>query len=338
MKKILVFILLIILSVTVASTFAIWNIALKGNTPGKNVTLYVYPGTSGKVLSEQLDSANAILNPWWFKVASRAFKLNDKVKAGRYIITPAMTNRGLVRMFNLGLQSPHNLILSGNIRSMEKLASIISGKISSDSAKILQTLKDKTLIDSLGFDKYSFPGMFLLNTYEIYWTSSPKEIVLRLHSEYNKFWNQERQQKARDLNLSPIEVVTLASIVAEESNIKSEHPVIAGVYINRLKRGIPLQADPTIKYALNDPSIKRILYKHLEIDSPYNTYKIKGLPPGPITIPSPSVIDAVLDYSKHNYLYFCAKPSLDGSHNFASTLSAHNRNARAYQSAISKLK
>jgi UPF0755 protein len=322
MKKILVFILLIILSVTVASTFVIWNIALKGNTPGKNVTLYVYPGTSGNVLSEQLDSANAILDPLWFKVASRAFKLNDKVKAGRY----------------LGLQSPHNLILSGNIRSMEKLASIISGKISSDSAKILQTLKDKTLIDSLGFDKYSFPGMFLLNTYEIYWTSSPKEIVLRLHSEYNKFWNQERQQKARDLNLSPIEVVTLASIVAEESNIKSEHPVIAGVYVNRLKRGIPLQADPTIKYALNDPSIKRILYQHLEIDSPYNTYKIKGLPPGPITIPSPSVIDAVLDYSKHNYLYFCAKPSLDGSHNFASTLSAHNRNARAYQSAISKLK
>ena len=179
--------------------------------------------------------------------------------------------------------------------------------------------------------------MFLPDTFEVYWTITPKELLLRFKKEYDRFWNRERLEKAVNIGLSPIEVSTLASIVSEESNLKEEQPVIAGVYLNRLRKNIPLQADPTIKFILNDPSVKRILNKHLSINSPFNTYKHAGLPPGPIVIPQKSTIDAVLDYKKHNYIYFCAKPTLDGSHNFAETLAEHNKNARAYQRVISRL-
>lgn len=338
MRKTIVISLSILSLVVVLFIGIAWFSLMKPNTTNTSAIVFIQEETSLDTLVNILEHSLAIKDITSFKAASCIWALDGNIKPGRYRIKPQTNNKDLVRMFRLGLQEPHNLVLAGNIRTLNKLSAIISEKISADSAQVYSILTDTTLIDSLGFDRYSFPGMFLLNTYEIYWTTKPKDLVLRLNKEYQKFWNSERIAKAKAISLTPAQVITLASIVAEESNLKTEHKIIAGVYLNRIKRGMPLQADPTIKYALNDPSIKRILYKHLTIDSPYNTYKKAGLPPGPITLPSQGVIDAVLNYSTHNYLYFCANSSLDGSHNFARTLVEHNRNARAYQSAISKLK
>lgn len=338
MKKLLVISISLLLLTAILLSSYTWFILCKYNSSNSNTIVYINEGSSLESLIEVLKAKGAIKDINSFKIASRIWKLDGKIKPGRYKIEPNKSNKQLVRQFLLGLQEPHNLVLAGNIRTLEKLSATISEKISADSVEIFNTLTDSSLIDSLGFNKYNFPAMFILNTYQIYWTTRPKDIVLKLNKEYERFWNQERTSKAKSLNLTPIDVITLASIVAQESNLSSEHKIIAGVYINRINRGIPLQADPTIKYALNDPSIKRILYKHLTIDSPYNTYTKAGLPPGPIVLVNESVIDAVLNYSKHNYLYFCANSSLDGSHNFATTLTQHNRNARAYQAAISKLK
>lgn len=338
MKKLLTISLsLLFLFALLLSGFT-WFMLVKPNSAGSSTVVFIKDNTTLENLVEILEANSAIQNITSFKIASRLWKLDGNIKPGRYKIEPQVNNKQLVRLFLLGLQEPHNLILAGNIRTLEKLSAIISEKISADSIEIYNTLTDSLLIDSLGFNKYSFPAMFILNTYQIYWTTKPIDLVLRLNKEYTKFWSQERTAKAESLGLNPIQVITLASIVAQESNLTSEHKIIAGVYINRLKRGMPLQADPTIKFALNDSSIKRILYKHLTIDSPYNTYKKAGLPPGPIVLVNEWVIDAVLSYAKHNYLYFCANSSLDGSHNFATTLTQHNRNARAYQAAISRLK
>jgi len=338
MKKLLFASLFFIFSTALLLTNFTWFILCKSNSSESGAIVYIKDNLTLNNLVNVLDTNYAIKDDYSFKIASYIWKLDGNIKPGRYRIKPGTNNKQLVKLFLLGLQEPHNLILTGNIRTMEKLSTLISSKISANSQEVYNTLTDSLLIDSLGFDKYTFPAMFILNTYQIYWTTNPKDLILRLNQEYQKFWNQERVAKAKSIGLDPIEVTTLASIVAEESNLKSEHKIIAGVYMNRIKRGMPLQADPTIKYALNDPAIKRILYKHLTINSPYNTYKKTGLPPGPIVLTNESVIDAVLNYSKHNYLYFCANSSLDGSHNFSTTLTQHNRNARAYQVAISKIK
>lgn len=318
--------------------YAGYRVLFADNTTSNSGYLYLKESTNFDIVADSLSSKSYVKSINNLKIAARLEKSGPAVKPGRYRIKPGMNNRELIRMFKLGLQTPLNLTISGNIRTMERLAAIISSKISSDSSEVLNVLTNSKLIDSLGFNKFTFPGMFIQNTYEIYWTTKPEEIVLRLKKEYDKFWNDSRKERAQQIGLTPIEVITLASIVAMEGNIKDEHPVIAGVYINRIKNGIPLQADPTIKFALNDPALKRILYKHLEVESPYNTYKNRGLPPGPIVIPAPSVIDSVLNYKKHKYLYFCARPTLDGSHSFAETQSEHNRNARAYHNAIRGLK
>ena len=179
--------------------------------------------------------------------------------------------------------------------------------------------------------------MFIPNTYEVYWTVTPEEFLERMHKEYEKFWNEERTAKAEQTGLTRTEVSTLASIVIEETKYEPEMPVIAGVYMNRLHKDMLLQADPTVKYAVGDESLTRVLNRHLTVDSPYNTYKYKGLPPGPITIPTVAAIDAVLNYQHHNYLYFCAKSSLDGQHAFATSLAGHMENAKRYHKAVSGL-
>ena len=192
------------------------------------------------------------------------------------------------------------------------------------------------MIDSLGFRPETFIGMFIPNTYEFYWTSSPESVIKRFKKEYDTFWSGERDRLAKEIGLDRNEVMTLASIVIGETNNAGEMPKIAGVYMNRLHRGMRLQACPTIIYAHleTEPGITRLLHRHLQIDSPYNTYRIKGLPPGPIAIPTVAAIDAVLNYEKSNYLYFCAKPEFDGTHNFASTYSQHKANSRAYNKAF----
>ena len=202
----------------------------------------------------------------------------------------------------------------------------------------MNLLTEKSILQEYNFTKQTLPALFIPNTYQVYWNISAKDFLNRMFKEYKRFWAEERQNKAKAIGLTPIEVSILASIVEEETNNKSEKPMVAGLYINRLKKGMPLQADPTVKFAWQDFTLRRITNKHLTIDSPYNTYKITGLPPGLIRIPSPEGIDAVLNYSKHNYLYMCAKEDFSGTHNFASTLSEHNRNARKYWDALNKRK
>jgi conserved hypothetical protein, YceG family len=337
MKKFALIILSIFFVIALSVAYVGYRAFFASNTQGETTYIFIHNGEGYDSLIESLEKSGSILDMRSFKLVASAEKLEESIKPGRYKISPGMNNRLLARTFKLGWQTPVNLTISGNIRDMEKLASIVSSKIASDSLSVVRALTDETLIDSLGFNSYSFPSIFLLNTYEVYWTISSADLVRRFKKEFDTFWDQKRLQRAEEIGLTPIEVSTLASIVAEESNIKAEHPVIAGVYINRLKIGMLLQADPTVKFAHKDPSIRRILYKHLEIDSPYNTYMYAGLPPGPIVLPSPEVIDSVLYHTEHKYLYFCAKATLDGSHNFAVTLEEHNRNAQQYQRAIGRL-
>jgi UPF0755 protein len=205
-----------------------------------------------------------------------------------------------------------------------------------DADSLLYLLNDSTYCDALGFTPETVLTMFLPNTYEMYWNIGEEKFVSKMKREYLNFWNSDRNAKAQALGLSPIEVSVLASIVEEESAVVDEYPMIAGLYLNRLSKGMPLQADPTVKFALGDFGLRRILHKHLEVDSPYNTYKNIGLPPGPLRIPSIKAIDAVLNRVEHNYLYMCAKEDLSGTHNFAVTLAQHTANARRYQAALNR--
>lgn len=279
--------------------------------------------------SQMLDSvATAVGDMKSFEKVAKRASLEESFKPGRYILTPDKSNKDLVRMLKMGWESPMMLTLSGNIRGMEKLSGILGRKLAADSVSFMEYFSKAEV------------GMWMIlpNTYEVYWTISPEKFVERMEREYDKFWNEERKAKAENIGLTPVEVSILASIVCEETNYVPEMPKVAGVYMNRLKRGMKLDADPTVKFALNDPSIRRILFRHLEVDSPYNTYKYAGLPPGPITVPCIKGLEAVLNYEHHNYLYFCANSNMDGTHKFARTLSGHNRNAREYQAALNRLK
>ena len=302
----------------------------------QKTTLYI---PFGSTYEQMLDSvATAVGDMKSFnKVAQRA-SLSEKFKPGRYVFTPDKSNKDLVRTLIMGWENPMMLTLSGNIRGLEKLSGILGKKLAADSASFMEYFGREDVWAECGFNKENFMGMFLPNTYEVYWTITPQKFVERMKKEYEKFWNEERRAKANEIGLTPQQVSVLASIVCEETNYGPEMPRVAGVYMNRLNKGIKLDADPTVKFALGDPTVKRILFKHLKVDSPYNTYKNQGLPPGPITIPSIKGIDAVLGYEKHNYLYFCASPAMDGTHRFARTLVEHNRNAKEYQAVLNKMK
>ena len=288
---------------------------------------------------QMMDSvATAVGHMASFQKVAKRENLHSDFKPGRYIFTPDKSNKDIVRMLCKGWESPMMLTLSGNIRGLEKLSGILGKRLAVDSAAFMEYFNREEVWAQCGFNKENFMGMFLPNTYEVYWTITPQKFVERMKKEYDKFWNTERTAKAAQIGLTPQQVSVLASIVCEETNYGPEMPRVAGVYMNRLNKGIKLDADPTVKFALGDPTIKRILFRHLKVDSPYNTYKNQGLPPGPITIPSIKAIDAVLGYENHNYLYFCASPSMDGTHRFARTLVEHNRNAREYQAKLNKMK
>jgi UPF0755 protein len=228
------------------------------------------------------------------------------------------------------------LTLSGNIRTNRRLAVLLSRYIQPDSLEILQALNDAQRTAACGFTPSTIMGMFIPNTYEVYWNITTDALMQRMKKEYDAFWDAGRREKAAAVQLTPQEVVALASIVCEESLKADEMPRIAGVYVNRLRKNIPLQADPTLKFAAGDFTLRRVLTRHKAVDSPYNTYKHAGLPPGPICVPPPVAIDAVLNYERHQYIYFCAKSDFSGYHNFSRTLEQHNRYAREYQQVLSR--
>jgi UPF0755 protein len=263
-------------------------------------------------------------------------KYDVKVKPGKYSIREGMNNNELVNLLRSGKQEPVKLILQ-NVRTPGELAGKIAGQIEADSLSLLNHFRDPEYLREFGVEPSTVFTLFIPNTYEFLWNSTSNQFIRRMYRERQKFWNEDRRTKMGLEGLDISGVVTLASILEKETAKNPEKPVIAGVYLNRLRRDWPLQADPTLIFAWNDYSIKRVLNKHKEIDSPYNTYKHTGLPPGPICLPSVSSIDAVLNYAHHAYMYFCAKDDLSGYHNFAITLAEHNRNAERYQAALKRL-
>lgn len=263
--------------------------------------------------------------------------LDTRLKAGHYTLKQGQSVISIIRMFVLGEQTPVNLVV-GQARTLPQLAGRLSNQIMADSTALLSALRNSKLKAKYGYKKDSIIAMFVPNTYQVYWTITPEQLLERMNREYNAFWNEDREAKLVTTKLTKYQAMTLASIVYEETKNRGEMPKIAGVYINRLRKGIKLQACPTVKYAMGDFALTRILYKHLRYDSPFNTYRNAGLPPAPICIPSIAAIDAVLNYDKNNYLYFCAKPEFDGTHNFARTLREHNANSRKYNEALKRLK
>lgn len=272
-----------------------------------------------------------------FSFVAKVMSYTESIKPGRYTIQPKMSNRELVTLLRSGMQTPLNITFN-NIRLPEELAEKITSNLEMDQNEFFSLLEDGDFLEKYGFDTLSVMSMFIPNTYEVYWNQGPIELFDRMYREYNRFWSAERKAKAAQLQMSPLEVSTLASIVQAETNKSDERPVVAGVYINRLERNMPLQADPTLLFALGDFSIRRVLNVHKEVESPYNTYKYTGLPPGPINLPEISSLDAVLNYQEHNYLYFCAKEDFSGYHAFARTLREHLNNARRYQNALNAAK
>lgn len=264
-------------------------------------------------------------------------KYENRIRTGRYIIKPGDNAYHLFQRISGGAQSPINLTI-GSVRTLDRLARSVGSQLMIDSIEIANRLADRSYIESIGYKPEILSSLFIPNTYEVYWNMTVDDFFNRMVQEHKRFWNKDRLEKANAIGLTPEEVSTLASIVDEETNAVSEKQTVAGLYMNRLHRGMLLQADPTVKYALQDFELRRILFKHLEVDSPYNTYKYAGLPPGPIRIPSIAGLDAVLNYEKHNYLYMTAKEDFSGKHNFAVTLSQHSENARKYHDALNKRK
>ena len=225
-----------------------------------------------------------------------------------------------------------------NVRTPAQLAGKLARQLEADSVTLFHALTSPRLAQAVGFDSLTLFSMFIPDTYEFYWTVTPEAFLKRMRREYDRFWTKERDARRQRSGLSRLEVMTLASIVYEETRKSDEMPRVAGVYVNRLRKGWPLQADPTIKYAMQDFGLRRILHRHLKYPSPYNTYINKGLPPSPICMPGRNAIDAVLDFEEHDYMFFCARPTFDGYHNFAVTLRQHNANARAYSAELNRRK
>lgn len=270
-----------------------------------------------------------------FKTLVRHSSYGDNIRTGRYEIGKGNSAFTVFRKLKNGLQSSVRLTIP-SVRTADRLAGALSKKLMADSLSIYKALTDSAVCAKYGYKPETMLCMFIPNTYEVYWNTPIDKFLDKMSKESKKFWNFERTQKAEAMGFTKEEVITLASIVDEETAADSEKPMVAGMYYNRIKTGMPLQADPTIKFALKDFDIRRIYHNMLNVDSPYNTYRNIGLPPGPIRIPTVAGIDAVLDHVHHDYLYMCAKEDFSGTHNFAETYEEHLQNAAKYAAALNK--
>lgn len=303
---------------------------------GDKKELYIRESDQYETVERMIDSLFTSRETIWIKRLAALKGYNQKIRAGHYDLS-GCSSLQIVRTLVAGNQAPVRITFN-NIRLKEELAGVLSEQLMIDSTEIMTLLNDSVMCATLGFSTVTIPAMFIPNTYEVYWTYSASQLLKRMKNEYERFWNKERTALADSLGLSLIEVTILASIVEEETKDRNEQPIVAGLYLNRLKRNMLLQADPTVKYSMLDFKITRILNEYLRIESPYNTYLHVGLPPGPIRIPSIQAIDAVLHHVKHNYLYMCAKEDFSGKHNFAVTLAEHNRNAARYRNELNRRK
>ncbi|NNC82469.1 MAG: endolytic transglycosylase MltG [Flavobacteriales bacterium] len=304
---------------------------------GKNVTveedtsIYIHPEDDYTAVERKLIEQGILDDVDSFIWVAERKSYPQLVKAGHYVIRDGMSNNDLVDMLRAGNQVPVRVSFN-NVRNLPQLAGRLSEVLEPDSMEFLRFLTDEGLISAYGFRQETFISMFIPNTYEVYWTETPDGFIKRMASEFKAFWNEDRMRKADALGLTQSEVVTLASIVQAEQSIRpQEWPTIAGLYLNRIRRDMKLESDPTLIYAVGDFSIRRVLNKHKRVDSPYNTYKHKGLPPGPIRMPDIGAVDAVLNSEDHAYIFMCAKADLSGYHHFSETLREHNRYAREYR-------
>lgn len=334
-----ILVIFLLLAIVVAGCGAFYYMTYrKGNSVAGAGAINIYRNTDYAGLLDSLQASGAISNMATFRFVAKQMKLEENFKPGHYELQGGLNNKQIERVFSHGWQTPVKLTVKPHVRDLDKMAANLARQLEATREEIMEALDDRQIMASHGFNKATYLAMFVPDTYEVYWTITPLQLLDRLKKEYDAFWNDSRRAKAKAAGLTPAQVMTLASIVIEETKYEPEMPTIAGVYINRLNKGMLLQADPTVKYAVNDPSLRRILNKHLQVDSPYNTYKHKGLPPGPITTPTKAAIDAVLNYQHHNYLYFCADASFNGRHSFATNLSEHMANARRFHSALDSRK
>ena len=302
---------------------------------GKDETQYLYIDRD-----DNIDSVMTKLNDiadtharFAFQTLARHTHYAENIHTGRYAIHPGEGAFMVFRHVKNGMQEPVSLTIP-SVRTIDRLAATLGTKLMVDSTELITALSDSTVCQKYGYTTASIPCLFIPNTYDMYWNITVDELLDRMQKESKKFWNEERTKAAKDLELTPVEVITLASIIDEETANNEEKPMIAGMYYNRLKSDMPLQADPTVKFAIGDFSLKRIYTIMLSVKSPYNTYRNTGLPPGPIRIPSVAGIDAVLHLTHHDYLYMCAKEDFSGTHRFAKTYEEHLENAKRYSNAL----
>ncbi|WP_020606733.1 endolytic transglycosylase MltG [Spirosoma spitsbergense] len=303
----------------------------------KPFALLIPRGATFESVMDTLKKHDVVNDETSFRFLAKLMKYPERVKEGRYEIRPRMGNReALVKLRN-GSQDAMDVTFN-SMRQKSDLIQRLGNKFEFSSDSLGTLLNDPATCQKFGFDTTTIVCMFLPNTYKMFWTIKPEVLLERMSTEYKKFWTPERQEKAKALGMSQTQVQVLASIVAAETNKRDEQPRVAGVYLNRLKQGIKLEADPTVIFALRDFGIRRLLNRQLTIDSPYNTYRYTGLPPGPINLPAPATIDAVLNAEKHDYLFFVVDARFNGYHTFSKTLAEHMANARLYQQALTRMK
>lgn len=331
-------VILVLIFIIVPAGWFVYSAAFQPNVYSANnedIYLTIPTGSNIETVKKALYSHGQIIHRKYFELIVSFKKYDQSVKPGRYRLSPDMGNLELVNLLRSGRQSPVKVIFN-NIRTPDQLAGRISKQIEADSLSILALLNDSVYLDSLGVTKNSLFTIIIPNTYEFYWNTNAREFIDRMKTEADVFWNSSRTQKLSEINLNRHQVITLASIVDKETNKNDEKARVAGVYINRLEKNWLLEADPTLVFAHGDFELRRVLNIHKQIDSPYNTYKYRGLPPGPICLPSVSSIDAVLNREKHDYMFFCAREDFSGYHNFARSLEQHNVNAWKYQQALNR--
>ena len=306
------------------------------NVTGNKDYLYIHTGSSFADVYRTIRQEKLVRDTTAFMWAAHNMNyVNGRVKPGKYKLTEGMNNRHFINMLKAGNQEPVTLNFH-NLRLKSQFAKSVSMQLEPDSASVSRLLDSAAFVQKHGFTTDNVYTMFLPNSYQLYWNTTPEKFFERMYTEYNKFWTPARKQQATALNLTPVQVSILASIVDAEALHDDEMPTIAGLYLNRLKRGIKLEADPTVIYATGDFTIKRVLNKYLSNPSPYNTYQHTGLPPGPIMMPSVNAVKAVLNYKKHDYIYMCAKEDFSGYHNFATNNADHLANARRFQQALNE--
>ena len=318
-------------------TWSFYRKVFAPNVTGKSSTQYVFIPTGSRFIDVMriLESKGLLENSASFQWVAEQMKYINNVKPGKYQVRRGMNNRELVALLRSGKQVPVKLTFS-NIRTPEELAGAVGGKIEADSAAILFLFRDKAFQEKYGFNNENSLCVMIPNTYEFKWNTSAEEFFERMTKEYKKFWNEKRRGKAAAIGLSQTEVCILASIVEKETRRNDEKAVVAGVYMNRYLKGWKLEADPTLVYASGNFGLRRVLNEHKEIDSPYNTYLYTGLPSGPICMSAVVTVDAVLNYQKHEYMFFCAKDDFSGYHSFAKTYEQHLLNARRFQKELNR--